>query len=178
MLCAASFRCSYWTKRLARISLSPPPVSWQESDYITVHVPYIKGATHNLLNASNLKLCKPGVHLLNFARGEIIDGEAVRDLWASGELTGKYVSDFADPFLSGHPKHLVLPHLGASTEEAEDNSAAMAADTLMDFLENGTIRNSVNFPQTLLEKKPGHVGARLCIVNKNAPGEVHLLNGQ
>jgi D-3-phosphoglycerate dehydrogenase len=80
------------------------------------------------------------------------------------------VSDFADPFLSGHPKHLVLPHLGASTEEAEDNSAAMAADTIKDFLETGTIRNSVNFPQTVLDKKPGHIGGRLCIVNKNEAG--------
>ncbi|KAG2498412.1 hypothetical protein HYH03_003671 [Edaphochlamys debaryana] len=140
------------------------------SDYITVHVPYIKGATHHMLNGVNLKLCKPGVHLLNFARGEIIDGEAVADLYKSGALTGKYVSDFADPFLSGHPKHLVLPHLGASTEEAEDNSAAMAADTLKDFLETGTIRNSVNFPQTVLDRKPGHIGGRLCIVNKNEAG--------
>lgn len=140
------------------------------SDYITVHVPYIKGATHNMLNATNLQLCKPGVHLLNFARGEIIDGEAVRDMYNSGKLTGKYVSDFACPFLSGHPKHLVLPHLGASTEEAEDNSAAMAADTVKDFLETGSIRNSVNFPQTVLEKKPGHIGGRLCIVNKNETG--------
>ncbi len=64
-----------------------------------MHVPYIKGATHHLLNATTLKLCKPNVHLLNFSRGEIIDGEAVRDLWASGALTGKYISDFADPFL-------------------------------------------------------------------------------
>lgn len=140
------------------------------SDYITVHVPYIKNATHHLLNSTNLKICKPGVHLLNFARGEIIDGEAVRDMYNSGALTGKYISDFADPYLQGHAKHLVLPHLGASTEEAEDNSAAMAADTVMDFLETGTIRNSVNFPQTVLDKKPGHIGGRLCIVNKNEAG--------
>ncbi len=142
----------------------------QVCDYVTVHVPYIKNATHHLINATNLKLCKPGVNLLNFARGEIIDGEAVKDMYNNGQLTGKYVSDFADPFLSGHPRHLVLPHLGASTEEAEENAAAMAADTVMDFLEHGAIRNSVNFPQTILDKKPGHVGARLCIVNKNAPG--------
>jgi D-3-phosphoglycerate dehydrogenase len=137
------------------------------SDYITVHTPYIKGATHHLLNATNLKLCKPGVHLMNFARGEIIDGEAVLDMYKRGSLTGKYVSDFADPYLSGHPRHLVLPHLGASTEEAEDNSAAMAADTIKEFLETGSIRNSVNFPQTVLDRKPDHVGGRLCIVNKN-----------
>ncbi|KAG2492025.1 hypothetical protein HYH03_009754 [Edaphochlamys debaryana] len=140
------------------------------SDFITVHVPYIKNATHHMINGTNMKICKPGVHLLNFARGEIIDGEALADMYKSGRMTGKYVSDFADPFLSGHPKHLVIPHLGASTEEAEDNSAAMAADTIKDFLETGTIRNSVNFPQTVLDKKPGHIGGRLCIVNKNEAG--------
>ena len=86
-------------------------------DYISVHVPYIKGdnGTHHLLNEDNLKLCKPGVHLLNFARGEIIDGASVKKMYDSGELTGKYVSDFSDPDLMNHPSHLVLPHLGAST---------------------------------------------------------------
>ena len=97
-----------------------------------------------------------------------LPSSALSHAWSP--LAGKYVSDFADPYLSGHPRHLVLPHLGASTEEAEDNSAAMAADTIMEFLENGTIRNSVNFPNTILEKKPGHVGGRLCIVNKNEAG--------
>ncbi|KAG2434635.1 hypothetical protein HXX76_007529 [Chlamydomonas incerta] len=140
------------------------------SDYVTVHVPYIKNATHHMINGTNLELCKPTVSFLNFSRGEIIDGEALLDMYKSGRLTGKYISDFADPFLSGHPKHLVIPHLGASTEEAEDNSAAMAADTIKDFLETGTIRNSVNFPQTVLPPKPGHVGGRLCIVNKNEAG--------
>eukprot|EP00798_Chlamydomonas_sp_ICE-L_P022426 gene22426-29538_t len=139
------------------------------SDYITIHVPYIMGATHHLLNGTNLLLCKPGVHLLNFARGEIIDGEAVLDMYKRGTLKGKYISDFADEFLAGHPRHLVLPHLGASTEEAEDNSAAMAADTVRDFLQTGTIRNSVNFPQTVLPKADG-AGGRLCIVNKNQTG--------
>eukprot|EP00798_Chlamydomonas_sp_ICE-L_P003150 gene3150-13162_t len=141
-----------------------------QSDYITLHVPYIKDATHHLLNATNMKLCKPGVHFLNFARGEIIDGEAMKDMFDNGQLTGKYISDFADEALGGHPRHLVLPHLGASTEEAEDNSAAMAADTVKEFLETGTIRNSVNFPQTVLDRKPGHIGGRLVIVNKNESG--------
>ncbi len=104
------------------------------ADYITIHVPYIKGVTHHLIDAEALKKCKPGVHLLNFARGEIIDGAAVRAGYDSGKLTGKYVSDFSDPDLMGHPRHLVLPHLGASTVEAEENSASMAAETLMDFL--------------------------------------------
>ena len=140
------------------------------ADYITIHVPYIKGATHHLIDAKALAKCKPGVNLLNFARGEIIDGSAVRAGYDAGKLTGKYVSDFSDPDLMGHPRHIVLPHLGASTEEAEENSAAMAADTMMDFLETGTIRNSVNFPTTILPPHKNSSGARLCIVNKNESG--------
>jgi len=141
-----------------------------KSDYITFHVPYIKSATHHMLNRDNLKLCKPGVSLLNFARGEIIDGAAVKEAYDSGALTGKYVSDFSDPDLMNHPRHIVLPHLGASTEEAEENSAAMAAETIKDFLETGTIRNSVNFPACKLNYVDGTTGGRLCIVNKNDPG--------
>lgn len=141
----------------------------EAADYITVHVPYIKGATHHLLNASNLSKCKPSVNLLNFSRGEIIDGEAVRHLFDSGALTGKYISDFVDPFLSGHPRHLVLPHLGASTQEAEDNSAAMGADTALTFITTGNIKNSVNFPNLSMKWQP-QSQTRLCIVNMNCPG--------
>jgi len=144
----------------------------KQSDYISVHVPYIKGenGTHHMINAENLKLCRPNVHLLNFARGEIIDGAAVKAMYDSGALTGKYVSDFSDPDLMGHPRHLVLPHLGASTEEAEENSAAMAAETIKDFLLTGAIRNSVNFPTVSLGMVDAPNGGRLCIVNKNDPG--------
>jgi D-3-phosphoglycerate dehydrogenase len=141
-----------------------------EADYITVHVPYIKGVTHHLINSEALAKCKPGVHLLNFARGEIIDGAAVRSGYDNSTLTGKYISDFSDPDLMGHPRHMVMPHLGASTEEAEENSAAMAATTMMDYLETGTIRNSVNFPTTILAPQKNSSGARLCIVNRNEPG--------
>lgn len=140
------------------------------SDYISVHVPYIPGVTHHLLNAETLRLCKPGVHLLNFARGEIVDGEVLKGLYDSGAMTGKYISDFSDPFLMGHPRHLVLPHLGASTAEAEENSAAMAAETIKSFLESGSIRHSVNFPAVKLPMVNGAIEARLCIVNKNLPG--------
>uniref|UniRef100_A0A6U3GC24 phosphoglycerate dehydrogenase n=1 Tax=Mantoniella antarctica TaxID=81844 RepID=A0A6U3GC24_9CHLO len=143
---------------------------FEASDFITVHVPYIKGVTHHLINSEALAKCKPGVHLLNFARGEIIDGAAVRSGYDNSTLTGKYISDFSDPDLMGHPRHIVLPHLGASTEEAEENSAAMAATTMMDFLETGTIRNSVNFPTTILAPQKNSSGARLCIVNRNEPG--------
>ncbi|KAG1673575.1 hypothetical protein FOA52_003875 [Chlamydomonas sp. UWO 241] len=144
------------------------------SDFITFHVPYIKNATHHMLNGEMLQLCKPGVHLLNFARREIIDGEALKDMWRGGRMTGKYISDFADPYLQGKPQHIVLPHLGASTAEAEDNSAAMAADTIQAFLEHGTIRHSVNFPQAELDAKKG-ASLRLCIVMKNCPNALGTL---
>lgn len=144
---------------------------FKASDYLTLHVPYIPGVTHHLINEAALKQMKSGVCLMNFARGEIVDGKALRAAYDSGEKTGKYMSDFSDPDLMGHPLHMVLPHLGASTEEAEENSAAMAAETIKSFLETGSIRHSVNFPNVNLPyTKNLGVAARLCIVNKNEPG--------
>eukprot|EP00958_Prasinococcus_capsulatus_P001487 scaffold137_cov398-Prasinococcus_capsulatus_cf.AAC.9 len=142
----------------------------KESDYVSLHVPYIKGVTHHLIDAEALKIMKPNVSILNFARGEIVDGAALKAAYDRGEKSGKYISDFSDPALIGHSKHMVLPHLGASTAEAEENSAAMAAETIMDFLESGTIRNSVNFPTTILEPKANADECRLCIVNVNESG--------
>jgi D-3-phosphoglycerate dehydrogenase len=140
------------------------------SDYISLHTPYIPGVTHHLLNPETLKQCRPGVHLLNFARGEIVDGAALKAAWDSGAMTGKYIADFTDADLMGHPRHIVLPHLGASTGEAEENSAAMAADTIKSYLETGSIRHSVNFPAVSLPYATGGIKARLCIVNQNTPG--------
>jgi len=142
---------------------------FKAADYISLHVPYIKDKTHHLLDAEALSMMKPGVSICNFARGEIVDGAALRSAFESGKMTGKYISDFADPDLMGHPQHIVIPHLGASTAEAEENSAAMAADQIIDFLETGSIRNSVNFPSARLEPKD-HDSYRLCIVNENSPG--------
>ena len=138
------------------------------SDFITLHLPYIPDVTHHLINAEALSLCKPNVKILNFSRGEIVDGESLRRAWDSGQSTGEYISDFSDPFCNGHPKHIVLPHLGASTAEAEENSASMAAGTIMDFLETGTIKNSVNLPTTVPASREGV--ARLCTVHENKPG--------
>jgi D-3-phosphoglycerate dehydrogenase len=138
------------------------------SDYITLHLPYIPDVTHHLIDEAALKVCKPNVKILNFSRGEIVDGEALRRAWDSGKTQGEYISDFSDPFCNGHPKHIVLPHLGASTGEAEENSASMAAGTIMDFLETGTIKNSVNLPTTVPASREGV--ARLCTVHENKPG--------
>ena len=145
------------------------------ADYVTINMPYIKDATHGIINESVLSKMKPNCHILNMARGEIVDGEALKKYWDAGSA-GKYVSDFSDPFLNGHPRHIVLPHLGASTAEAEENSAAMAADTIMNFLETGAIVNSVNFPTTIPGNREGH--ARLCVVHENNPGVLGQLTTQ
>merc|ERR1711939_1068913 len=88
---------------------------------------------------------KPTCHLLNFARGEIVDGAALQRLYKKGH-SGKYICDFPDEMMQGHPKFICIPHLGASTEEAEDNCAAMAAQQIVNFLETGTIVNSTRTP--------------------------------
>jgi len=142
------------------------------SDYISIHVPYIPGITHHLISKEMLEIAKPNLNILNFARGEIVDGETLLSMYESGSKTGKYVSDFSDEFLNGHPKHIVLPHLGASTAEAEENSAIMAADTIMLYLQTGSIKNSVNFPTTMVGPCDGY---RLCVVHKNAPGALGVI---
>ena len=142
------------------------------ADYISIHVPYIPGITHHLISGKMLEIAKPSINILNFARGEIVDGEALLSMYNNGTKTGKYVSDFSDEFLNGHPKHIVMPHLGASTAEAEENSAVMAAETIMLFLQTGSIKNSVNFPTTMVGPCDG---CRLCVVHKNVPGALGVI---
>jgi len=141
-----------------------------EADYLTLHVPYME-STHGLMSYELLKSMKPGANLLNFSRGELVDSAALRSLLDKGSWTGKYVADFPDEHLYGHSNFLCIPHLGASTAEAEEQSAAMAADEIIDYLETGTVRNSVNFPNINLAPADYHeIGARLCIVNSHSPG--------
>jgi D-3-phosphoglycerate dehydrogenase len=141
-----------------------------EADYVTLHVPYME-STHGLMSYDLLRSMKPGACLLNFSRGELVDTSALKSLVDRGDWAGKYVSDFPDQHLYGSPHFLCIPHLGASTEEAEETSAAMAADQIMDYLETGTVRNSVNFPNINLAPADYHeIGARLCIVNAHTPG--------
>ncbi|MEP4484868.1 MAG: 3-phosphoglycerate dehydrogenase family protein [Halioglobus sp.] len=133
-------------------------------DYITLHLPVLD-STRGLINAELLGAVRPGTCLLNFARQEIVDGEAIVEALESGSLR-KYIADFPAPNLIGRSDVILMPHIGASTDEAEDNCAIMAADQLRDFLENGNIRNSVNFPALQLE----HVtGCRLAVSNTNVP---------
>jgi len=138
------------------------------SDFISLHLPVLD-ATRGLINAEMFAAMRPGTCLLNFARDEIVDSEALIAGLDSGKL-GKYISDFPRPELMGRENVISMPHIGASTAEAENNCAVMAADQLTDFLENGNIKNSVNFPATHLERSAdAAAGARLAICNKNVP---------
>ena len=142
-------------------------------DYLTLHVPYMK-ETHHLIDHTLLRLMKPECHLINFARGELVDTLEIKTMCEEGKRTGMYVADFADEHIWDSDRSIILPHLGASTEEAESNSAQMAANQVMDFIETGSIRNSVNFP-TMELPKPRDGEARLCIVNRNVPGMLGLI---
>jgi D-3-phosphoglycerate dehydrogenase len=137
------------------------------SDYVTIHVPLVE-ATKNLINAQRLALMKKGAILLNFARDGIVDDKAVVEALKSDNLRG-YICDFPAQVLQGAPRVIATPHLGASTEEAEDNCAIMVADQVRDFLEHGNIRNAVNLPDVVMQRESLY---RLCIVNANVPNMV------
>lgn len=133
-------------------------------DYITLHLPVLD-STRGLINAELLAYTRPGTCLLNFARQEIVDEPSLVAALEEGKLR-KYIADFPSPALIGRDDVILMPHIGASTEEAEDNCAIMAADQIRDFLENGNIRNSVNFPALQLERV---TGCRLSVTNENVP---------
>ena len=136
------------------------------SDYVSLHVPAVD-ATRHMINDDTLAVIRPGAVLLNFARDAIVDSAAVLRSLGSGRL-GKYVCDFPEPSLLGQPKIIAMPHIGASTEESEENCAVMAADQLLDYLENGNIVNSVNFPKISMERGPGT--SRITFSNENVAG--------
>ena len=136
-------------------------------DFITFHVPLVEG-TRNMLNAERIKLMKQGAVVLNFARDGIVDDQAVCHALETGKLYA-YVTDFPSNSLKGHERVIALPHLGASTGEAEDNCAVMVAEQVRDFLENGNIINSVNFPEVVMARTEG---TRLAIANSNVPNMV------
>ncbi len=138
------------------------------SDAVTVHVPLTE-QTRGLVNAQRLRLMREGGAVLNFARAGIAEEAAVVAALESGRLSS-YVSDFPSPGLRGRRGVVALPHLGASTSEAEENCAMMVADTLRDFLEHGNIRHSVNFPEASLPRIPST--GRIAIANSNVPNMV------
>jgi len=137
------------------------------SDYITLHVPAIE-ATKHMINADALKSVKTGAVLLNFAREAIVDAHAVVASLDEGKL-GKYICDFPEPCLLQRKDVYAMPHIGASTEEAEENCAIMAADQLMSYLEHGNIKNSVNFPSVHMERS-SNAGTRITFCNANVSG--------
>jgi len=133
-------------------------------DFVTFHVPLVD-ATKNMINAERLKNMKDGVTIMNFARNGIIDDEAVSEAIKAGKVNA-YVCDFPSNLLKQHERVITLPHLGASTKEAEDNCAIMVAEQVRDYLENGNVTNSVNFPEMQM---PRNDGFRLGVVNSNVP---------
>lgn len=144
-----------------------------EADYVSLHVPAIE-ATRHMINAETLKSMKKDAALLNFARDAIVDPQAIVQALDNEQLR-QYICDFPEPCLIGHDKVVAVPHIGASTTEAEENCAVMAANQLRDFLENGNITNSVNFPQIAMNRAPE--SCRLTFSNKNVSGVLgHVLS--
>jgi D-3-phosphoglycerate dehydrogenase len=141
-------------------------------DFVTLHVP-LSEETRQCINGERLRKMKPGSVLLNFSRGELVDNQAVIEALESGTLYA-YVTDFPAVAFKNHPKVIALPHIGASTREAEENCAVMVADQIRDFLENGNIRHSVNFPEVVLPRAPGTT--RIAIPHANVPAMVSKIS--
>ena len=133
-------------------------------DYVSFHVPLVDETRH-MINAERLRLMRDNAIILNFARKGVVDDAAVVAAIDAGKIYA-YVCDFPSNLLKNHPRVIALPHLGASTHQAEENCAIMVAEEVRDFLENGNVRNSVNFPEMMMPRNTGH---RLGIVNKNVP---------
>ncbi len=138
---------------------------FESCDYITVHVP-LTPDTKGMINEESIALMKKNVRLLNFSRGDLVDSQAVIKALSAGQMAA-YATDFADDSLIGVPGVLALPHLGASTPESEDNCAMMAAREIMDYVENGNIKNSVNLPNVDMSISGS---AKICVIHKNTEG--------
>ncbi len=142
------------------------------ADYITLHVP-ATADTKKMINRDTIAKMKDGVRILNLARADLVDAEAVKEALATGKIAS-YVTDFPTEETVGVPGIVAIPHLGASTVEAEDNCAVMAAEELIEYLERGNIKNSVNFPAVSIP----HTGAaRITVLHKNIPGVLNGITG-
>ena len=144
---------------------------YAKCDYITVHVP-LTPDTREMINASSIAKMKDGVRLLNFARGDLANSADVAAALESGKVAA-YATDFADETILGAKNVIAMPHLGASTPESEDNCARMAALELIEYLENGNIRNSVNLPAVSMPRE----GSRICIIHRNVPNTISSFSG-
>lgn len=141
-------------------------------DFITLHTPLVENEdpninTKKMINAETIAMMKDGVVILNFARDLLVDDDAMEAALKSGKVR-KYVTDFPNSKTAGMEGVIAIPHLGASTEEAEDNCAAMAAREIVDYLENGNIHNSVNFPNAEMEA----IGTKICVLHRNVPSMI------
>ena len=142
-----------------------------KSDFITVHVP-LNDKTRHLIDAQTIKQMRDGVVLLNFARDGIVDNQALQEALNAGKVHS-YVCDFPNALFKDDPRVIALPHLGASTREAEENCAVMIAEQVQDYLTQGHILNSVNFPNIKMRRKEGY---RLTVVNRNVPNMVAAIS--
>ena len=133
-------------------------------DYVTFHVPLVD-ATRNMINAERLQRVRKNLIILNFSRDGVVNDAAVVDAINDGRVYA-YICDFPSNLLKDHPRVVALPHLGASTQQAEENCAVMVVEEVRDYLENGNVRNSVNFPELFMARNGGF---RVCIVNENVP---------
>ena len=138
---------------------------FQQCDYITVHVPLLED-TKKMINAETIAMMKDGVIILNFARDLLVDDDAMEAALASGKVA-KYITDFPNAKTAGMKGVIAIPHLGASTQESEDNCAVMAVRQLREYVENGNIINSVNFP--MLDAGVCRVASRICVLHRNVP---------
>ena len=163
----AAWRLSNAVQRMENL-----PTLLARADYVSLHVPAMD-ATRHLINAEALRHARPGAVLLNFARESIVDPAAVLAALAAGKL-GRYVCDFPEPGFAAEPRVIAMPHIGASTEESEENCAVMAAEQIIDFLEHGHIVNRVNYPALRMHRAPG--SSRIAIANDNVAGVLgHVL---
>ncbi len=153
-----------WHLSSAVIHATDLDTIFKTCDFISIHVPYLE-STHHLLNADAFAKMKEGVRILNLARAELVDDEAILAAIDSGKVAC-YVTDFPNGAVAGKPPAIAIPHLGASTPESEDNCAFMAAREVLEYLENGNIKNSVNMPTAFL---PRSGDRRICLIHENVP---------
>ena len=146
---------------------------YKTADYITLHVP-ATAETKNMINKESLALMKDGVKIINLSRADLVNAADLKEAIAAGKVSA-YVTDFPTPEVIGEDKIVAIPHLGASTEESEDNCAVMAARQLDDFMKYGNIKNSVNFPNVIVPFVPGT--KRLCAMHKNIPTVLTQISG-
>lgn len=145
---------------------------YAECDYITIHVP-LNDATKGTINAETIAMMKDGVRILNYSRDGLVNSADMLAALKSGKVA-KYVTDFATDDLLCEENVVAMPHLGASTPESEDNCAVMAADQVKDYLENGNIKNSVNFPSVSMARS---ADTRICVLHRNKPNVIAIVTG-